>query len=57
VRYGIEHYFVPEGEGRALEQPAEVEEISILVAVDSAGNAGIKAVLVNGEVRYEERLF
>jgi uncharacterized membrane-anchored protein len=57
VRYGIENYFVPEGEGRALEQPAEDEEVSILVAVDRYGNAGIKAVLVNGEVRYEERLF
>ncbi len=57
VRYGIENYFVPEGEGRALEQPAEDEEISILIAVDRRGNAGIKAVLVNGEVRYEERLF
>jgi uncharacterized membrane-anchored protein len=57
VRYGIENYFVPEGEGRALERPAEGEEVSLLVAVDRAGNAGIKAVLVNGEVRYEERLF
>ncbi len=57
VRYGIENYFVPEGEGRALERPAEDEEVSLLVAVDRAGNAGIKAVLVNGEVRYEERLF
>ena len=27
------------------------------VAVDRYGNAGIKAVLVNDEVRYEERLF
>jgi uncharacterized membrane-anchored protein len=57
VRYGIENYFVPEGEGRALEQPEEDEEVTILVAVDRYGNAGIKAVLVNGEVRYEERLF
>jgi uncharacterized membrane-anchored protein len=57
VRYGIENYFVPEGEGRALERPEEDEEVSILVAVDRYGNAGIKAVLVNGEVHYEERLF
>lgn len=57
VRYGIENYFVPEGEGRALERPEDDQKISILVAVDRYGNAGIKAVLVNGEVRYEERLF
>lgn len=57
LRFGIENYFVPEGEGWALERPAEGEEVAILVAVDRYGNAGIKAVLVNGEIRYEERLF
>lgn len=57
VRYGIENYFVPEGEGRALEQPKEDETISIQVSVDSYGNAGIKAVLVNGEGRYVEKLW
>lgn len=57
VHYGIENYFVPEGEGRALERPAEGEEVTILVAVDERGDSAIKAVLVNGEVRYEEKLF
>ena len=57
VRYGIENYFVPEGEGMALERPAEGEEVTILVAVDGKGDSAIKAVLVNGEVRYEEKLF
>ncbi len=57
VRYGIENYFVPEGEGMALERPAEGEEVTILVAVDEAGDSAIKAVLLNDEVRYEEKLF
>ncbi len=57
VRYGIENYFVPEGEGMALERPADGEVVSILVAVDDAGAAGIKGVLVDGELRYEETLF
>lgn len=56
VRYGIENYFVPEGAGRDLEQPKPGEKISILVAVDRFGNAGIKAVLVNEVVRYTETL-
>lgn len=56
VRYGIENYFVPEGEGRELERPGD-KTVSILAAVDSRGNAGIKAVLVDGEIRYEETLF
>ena len=57
IRYGIENYFVPEGEGMALERPAEGEVVSILVAVDDSGTAGIKGVLVNGQLRYEETLF
>ena len=31
--------------------------MSILVAVDNFGNAGIKAVLIDGVTRYEETLF
>ena len=57
VRYGIENYFVPEGEGMALERPQEGEQVDIRVAIDSRGKAGIKAVLVNGEERYIEKLF
>lgn len=56
VHYGIENYFVPEGEGLALERPKAGEKISIRVAVDKSGNAGIKAVLVNGKERYVEKL-
>lgn len=57
ARYGIENYFVPEGEGRALERPREGERIDIQVAVDARGGAGILGVLVNGEQRYVESLF
>lgn len=57
VRYGIENYFVPEGAGRTLERPRADEKISMRVAVDKFGNAGIKAVLVNGHPRYTETLF
>lgn len=57
VKYGIENYFLPEGEGRAIERPAAGERISIEVAVDARGNAGIRAVLVNGKPRYVESLF
>ncbi len=57
VRYGIENYFVPEGEGMALERPQEGEKVDIRIAIDSRGKAGIKAVLVNGEERYVEQLF
>jgi len=57
VRYGIESYFLPEGEGRGLERPKEGEKVTILVAVDRYGNAGIKSLLVNGNERFRESLF
>jgi len=57
VRYGIESYFVPEGEGRAIELPRNEGKVAILVAVDARGDAAIRAVLVDGEVRHEETLF
>jgi uncharacterized membrane-anchored protein len=57
VRYGIEEYFVPEGEGREIERPRQDGKVSILVAIDRFGNAGIKAVLIDGVTRYEETLF
>ncbi len=57
VRYGIEGYFVPEGEGRAIERPAADEKVSIRVAVDTRGRGAIQALLINGHERYIERLF
>lgn len=57
VRYGIENYYVPEGEGTRLERPGPDAKLSIRVAVDRFGNAGIQAVLINGQERYVESLF
>ena len=56
VSYGIENYFVPEGEGRVLER-RNAGKVDIRVAVDESGSSGIKAVLVDGEERYVESLF
>ena len=56
VKYGIEDYFVQEGTGRELERPKQDEKVSIQVAVDRFGNAGIKAVLVNGRPKTIETL-
>lgn len=57
VRYGIEQYFVQEGTGRAIERPLASEKLTILVAVDTRGKAGIQALLFNGRERYRETLF
>jgi len=57
VRYGIEDYFVPEGEGRKLERQRQGEKVSLQVAVDRYGNGAIQALLINGVERYRETLF
>jgi uncharacterized membrane-anchored protein len=48
ITYGIEQYFVPEGEGRALEDERNAGKVSILVAVAENGNAAIKGLVLDG---------
>jgi len=57
VRYGIESYFVPEGQGRKLEALAREKKLATLLAVDARGNAAIKGLIVDGVLQYEEPLF
>lgn len=57
VRYGIEQYYVQEGSGRKIERPQSGEKVSILVAIDERGKAGILAVLLDGRELYRETLF
>jgi uncharacterized membrane-anchored protein len=57
VRYGIESYFVPEGTGKELEQKVRDKKISAVLAVGSAGDVAIKALVVDGERIHEEPWF
>ena len=57
IKYGIENYFVPEGEGLDLERRDNDQIVDIRVAIDQSGKAGIKEVLVNNQSRYIETLF
>jgi len=57
VRYGIESYFVPEGQGKKLEDLAREKKLATLVAVDGRGNAAIKGLIIDGVLQYEEPLF
>jgi uncharacterized membrane-anchored protein len=49
VRYGIESYFVPEGEGQDLEALVREKRISVLLAVAADGTAAIKGILADGQ--------
>jgi uncharacterized membrane-anchored protein len=57
VAYGLEQFFVLEGEGRALEDLRNDQRIEVDVAVDSGGRAALKRLLVDGTVRYADSLF
>jgi uncharacterized membrane-anchored protein len=57
VRYNLESYFVPQGEGRKLEQARNQRKVTVVAAVLPSGRAAIKRLLVDGEPIYEEPWF
>ncbi len=48
VEWGIESYFVPEGQGIIIEGMRNAEEISVVVVVDSRGSSVLKQLLIDG---------
>lgn len=56
VRYGIESYFVPEGQGLELEKAVRDKKIAARIAVDGKGRAAIKGLLVDGKPLIDEPL-
>lgn len=57
VTYGIERYYVPEGEAAALEHHVVREGVDIVLAIGPDGTAAVKALRVDGEELYREGLF
>ncbi len=57
VQYGIERYYVPEGEGKALEAARNDGRISVAARVSTGGVAHIRALLRDGKPLYEEPLY
>lgn len=57
VRYNLESYFVPQGEGRKLEQARNQRKLTVVAAVLPSGRAAIKRLMVDGEPIYEEPWF
>jgi uncharacterized membrane-anchored protein len=54
VSYGIERFYVPEGEGRQIEKDLNIRNFGVVVALAADGTPQIKA-LMDGDVRvYEE---
>ena len=53
LRYGLESYFVPQGEGRKIEQTAR-GSLEVVAAVAPSGQAAIKRLLIDGQPVYDE---
>jgi len=57
LTYGIENFFVPQGEGRELEKARNERKITVVAAVAPGGRAAIKRLLLDGKPVYDEPLF
>jgi uncharacterized membrane-anchored protein len=57
IRYGIETYFVPEGQGFELQEKVRDKKIEAVLAVSASGEAAIKALVVDGKRIHEEPLY
>lgn len=58
VNYGIESFFVPQGQGKPIEDERQKGDVTAEIAVDSQGRGVIKSLRrANGDVLYVESLF
>ncbi|MEX0953728.1 MAG: GDYXXLXY domain-containing protein [Rhizobiaceae bacterium] len=57
VDYGIERFYLPEGEGRAVEENLRERNFRMVVAVDDSGAAQIKAFYDGETLIYREPLY
>lgn len=57
LRFGIERYYVPEGEGLALEGDIADDKITAVLAVTDMGKVQIKGMKLDGKMIYSEPLY
>ena len=53
IAYGLESYFVPQGEGKAIET-TQRSRIEVVAAVSAGGEAAIKRLLIDSKLVYAE---
>jgi uncharacterized membrane-anchored protein len=53
VKYGLESYFVPQGEGKIIEA-TEKSRVEVVAAVTPSGQSAIKRLLIDGKPVYDE---
>lgn len=57
IAYGIESFFVPQGQGKPIEELRNKDDVTVDVVLDVDGRAAIKSLKVAGQPVYEETLF
>jgi uncharacterized membrane-anchored protein len=57
VNYGIERFYVPEGEGSAIESERNERRIDAVIMVNAKGKAQMKRLMDAGAALYEEPLY
>ncbi|WP_037067916.1 GDYXXLXY domain-containing protein [Allorhizobium undicola] len=57
LRYGIERYYLPEGEGTAVEQGRDALRLSVSVRVSASGEAQIRQLTLDGRALHVEPLY
>jgi uncharacterized membrane-anchored protein len=57
VTYGIERFYLPEGEGRAIERDMGTRPFAVRVAVSKAGKSQVKALMDGDQLLFQEPLY
>lgn len=57
VRYGIERFYVPEGEGAVLEHARGAKTLTVDVRVAESGKAQLRSVMIDGKPVFEEPFY
>ena len=57
LRFGIERYYVPEGEGLEIEKAQNAGRTTVAVRVSEDGEPQIARLMIDGETLYEEPLY
>jgi uncharacterized membrane-anchored protein len=56
IRYGIERFYVPEGEGRAIEALVRDQRVIAVLAIGSDGRMALKSLEADGKAIAQEPL-
>ncbi|MDF1609909.1 GDYXXLXY domain-containing protein [Hoeflea sp. YIM 152468] len=57
LRFGIERYYVPEGEGLEIESARNDGRTTVAVRISQSGKAQIARLMIDGETLYSEPLY